>query len=105
MKVILILLLGGNTTDVLDFIWPKKIAEIGEGDMSCQSPDIFDSSDTKYNNKEPDERQIVTYLLKSLVLNVQECSSKELKQTHTKLIPFMDEIHHDLMSYLMKLQL
>lgn len=103
MKVMLVLILGGNTTDVLDFIWPKlpvTSADAGDDDFSSASPELYCES----TNKDHLERREVTYLLKSLVLAVQENSSVELRQIHNKLIPVMDESHHDLMKFLLQMQ-
>lgn len=118
-KVLLVLILGGMGTDLVEFIWPKappppqSPAGIAHWSEISDSDDIY-SSNTRglgrsgsYGNGIKNQGKTnleVTYLLKSLVLAVQEGSSQDLKSVHSQLIPIMEEPHHDLMRFLIKLQ-
>jgi len=114
MKVLLVLILGANTADLLEYIWPAESYPGGsdtviEEDIATESKSLTDttnqSSSVEESNKTATKAEELEYLLKSLVLTVQNGVSEDLELVQNKLFPFLSETHHDLLKYLIQLQL
>ncbi|CAG7718138.1 unnamed protein product [Allacma fusca] len=84
MRVCLILILGVNSVDLVKFIWPEGLSKSEDGDQ---------------------ERKEVLIHLKSLVLAVQNGSVKEIKAVENNLSHTLTEMHQDLFTSLIQMQM
>jgi len=99
MRVILILILGEKSVDMLKFIWPESSKSSLEDDRK------FGESSEEYGNTNvPESRRKVLFHLRSLVLAVENGSTKEISAVRNGLAHVFTETHHDLLHTLIQMQ-
>jgi hypothetical protein len=99
MRVMLILILGEKSVDMVKFIWPETLETLSEDEKK------FGESSEEYGNTNvPESRRKVLFLLRSLVLAVERASIKEIYAVRNSLAPLFNETHHDLLQTLVQMQ-